>query len=738
MKAGEASLLEFLQCSRTGQYVVPIFQRPYSWTLKECRQLWKDIGRIAQDSASPGHFMGSVVFAAKGPYRPTGISRLMLIDGQQRLATVTLLLAALRERLPDNVTGKDLSRKKIDDYYLFNEYGQDGERYRLALTRGDNETLVSILETKEPPSNYSVRLLENYRYFVSEIRESSLEPQAIFEGLSKLMIVDITLEKDDDAQLIYESLNSTGLELTQMDLVRNYVLMNLDVETQSKLYSHYWYPMEQDFEREEQSDGINRYMKDYLTLKTGTIPRVDEVYFAFKDYSSRLRASNVEELVKDIRSFSKHFTSIAFARSDDDEIRHLLTRIGELKVEVSFPFLIQAMDDWQNNAISKEEFVEILRLAESYVFRRAICGMAPNSLNKTFAGLMRMIDRSSYMESLKAVFILMDDNRKFPTDEEFQESLMNRDVYKLRVVDYLLGNLENHGRKERIVTSEFTIEHIMPQNPALSDEWLRELGDEWQRVHTTYLHRIGNLTLTGYNTELSDRSFVEKRDMKGGFKDSPIRLNAGLRDLEHWNEDEIKKRSTELASLAVKIWPYPTLAKELVEKYRKETGPRDRGGHDFSAQRYELRKKFWGQFLEKAASKGFSRLSGQNPTHYYSIGFKSLMKGVYFDFYVHVAKAAEIDLYIYASDKQMNRSLFDHLRLKKDKIETVLESPLIWRRQDEKHGCRVIWGHLGLGLNDGEGKWDATQESMLASMQRFVAVIEPEIAAFKELKGLSK
>lgn len=737
MKAGEANLLEFLQCKGKGQYIVPIFQRPYSWTLSECMQLWKDVTRIAEDKTSPAHFMGSVVYISEGLYRPTGIPELLLIDGQQRLATVTLLLAALRGHISEGNAGTELSREKIDDYYLFNKYGQDGQKYRLVLTKGDNETLVSILENRELPRNHSTRLTENYKYFNSVISESELDPETVFEGLGKLMIVDITLSKDyDDAQLIYESLNSTGLDLTQTDLIRNYILMNLDLERQSKLYNDYWYPMEQDFGGGEGADDINRFMRDYLTLKTGAIPNVDEVYVAFKDYAWKLRTSDIESLVDDVRSFSKHFVRIAFARSDDEEIKHLLTRIGELNVDVSFPFLMEAMDDRQNGRISREEFIEILKLVESYVFRRAICGIPTNSLNKTFAGLARLIDKSKYVESLKAAFILMDSYRRFPKDVEFMQSLVTREVYRLRGVEYLLGSLENYDRKEKINVSEFTVEHIMPQNPKLSNEWQNELGSDWQRVQTTYLHRIGNLTLTGYNPELSDRAFVEKRDMKGGFKDSPVRLNSSLRGLEHWNEGEIQKRSNELASLAAKIWSYPLLPEEQVEKYRPKKGPEAKGGPEFRAERYRLRHEFWQQLLEKASARGFTCMEGQKPSQYYSMGYVSSMKRVYFDFFVHVSRTAEIDLSIYTLDIDLNKRLFDYLLLRKEHIEKEVGSPLVWRRQDSMRGSRIIWEVGGSGVKEGSDKWSDTQNIMLDSMQRFTAVLEPELKAFMDQNRL--
>lgn len=216
-------------------------------------------------------------------------------------------------------------------------------------------------------------------------------------------------------------------------------------------------------------------------------------------------------------------------------------------------------------------------MVESYVFRRVICGIPTNSLNKTFANLAKEIDKDNYLESTKAAFLLKDSYRRFPSNEEFRQEFVIKDVYNFRNRNYLLRKLENHSRKERVDVEEYTIEHIMPQNENLSAAWQKALGAQWQQIQKRFLHTIGNLTLTGYNSELSDRSFEEKRTMQGGFADSPIRLNKMLAELDTWNESTIQKRAEELAELAITIWLVPDLPKTILEKYENERTPREEG-----------------------------------------------------------------------------------------------------------------------------------------------------------------
>jgi len=328
--------------------------------------------------------------------------------------------------------------------------------------------------------------------------------------------------------------------------------------------------MELNFGQEAYGVYFDRFMRDYLTVKTGEIPNVRAVYEAFKAYSRRppVQENGVDKLVADIRSFASYYCAMALGREVDRTLAEAFQDLRELKVDVAYPFLLELYDDYDAKRLSRSDFVEIIRLVESYVFRRAICSIPTNSLNKTFATLSRELDKNHYVESAMAAFILLPSYRRFPSDEEFKRELMTRDLYSNPRRSYWLRRLENFDRKERVPVDEYTIEHIMPQNDNLSEVWRNELGREWERVHQQKLHTLGNLTLTGYNSEYSDRPFTEKRDMKGGFKESPLRLNQGLGAIERWSEDAIDERARRLAGLAVRVWSSPELDEEVVSRYK--------------------------------------------------------------------------------------------------------------------------------------------------------------------------
>ena len=569
MKASETNFLKFLQ--GTKQFIIPIYQRKYSWTTDQCKQLWNDIVRTSKDEEIKGHFVGSIVYIEKGLFHISAVPQLLVIDGQQRMTTLTLLLLALAEAIKESDEKHEITSRKIKNYYLVNNDEDDDLYHKLILTKTDKETLISLINEKELPQEYSLRVYENYQFFLEQIKKSGIDLNVLYQGMLKLIIVDISLDRDhDNPQLIFESLNSTGLDLSQADLIRNYVLMKLEPKEQDNLYNSYWYPMEKGFGNFNESSLFDRFMRDYLTVKTGRIPNIKNVYSDFKEYVAKQKNIAIEDILKDIYQYSKYFVNLAFQNEKDKEINEVLKDINSLKVDVSYPFLLEVYDDYNKETISKAEFISILKLVESYVFRRAICGVPTNSLNKTFATFNKELNKDKYLQSVQAVFAIKDSYRRFPSNEEFKRELQVKDVYNFRNRNYLLRKLENYERKEVIEIEAYTIEHIMPQNENLSIEWRSDLGEEWKEVQTTYLHTLGNLTLTRYNSELSDKPFKEKRDMNGGFADSPLRLNRGLGQLEVWNEQEIVNRGKTLAEKAILVWCYPELSEEIILQYKKK------------------------------------------------------------------------------------------------------------------------------------------------------------------------
>lgn len=576
MKATEANLLKFLK--KSPQFVIPIYQRNYSWTEDQCRQLWTDLLRAGRLETVTAHFIGSIVYVERGLSNVVQQEALLVIDGQQRLTTSTLLIAALAKHFEDKDVGELLetfSAKKLRNYYLLNP-DEEGERhFKLLLSETDKETLRSILQGSPMPNESSTRINENFALFQQLIGQYENELEAICQGLAKLVIVDVSLDRSqDNPQLIFESMNSTGLELSQADLIRNFILMGLEPKLQTELYKNYWRPMEKSFGQAAYAVHFDAFMRHYLTAKTGEIPNVREVYTAFKTYARSLKG-DTRDLVADIHSYAAYYCAIALGSEIVPPLKQAFHDLRELKVEVSYPFLLDAYNDYKYKRLTAEELEQIVRLVESYVFRRAICAIPTNSLNKTFAGLSRTLKKDRYLESCKAAFLLLPSYRRFPNNEEFRRDIKLRDLYNFRSRSYWLRRLENHGKKERVVVENYTVEHILPQNESLSKEWQIELGSEWQQLQKTWLHTLGNLTLTGYNSEYRDFPFTYKRDKVTdkdgnpiGFAHSPLKLNLGLGKVVTWNEDAIKARADHLALEAAKVWSVPQLPTAILDAYR--------------------------------------------------------------------------------------------------------------------------------------------------------------------------
>ena len=555
MKATETLLLRFLDSTK--QFILPIFQRRYSWEKQQCQQLWDDILRVGENEDIPSHFLGSIVSIGDGS--PT-VPKFLVIDGQQRLTTLALLISALGRAIEAKNIDIHIDRSRLEGYYLFNDKEAGELRHKQLLTPHDKDTLIQLLKDGDAVDDTSL-LVKNYRFFENQLKRTDLE--TVYNGLQKLMIVDIALDlRSDNPQLIFESLNSTGLNLSQADLIRNYVLMAQEPAFQQRLYETYWYPMEQSFGT-HYAKRFDLFIRDYLTLKTRQIPNKDKVYESFKRYvADKKHPKALEAVIAEIVHYSKHYVYIALLAEEDRELRACLEDIYALNIEVVIPFLLEVYDDYyRQGQIEKDEVIEILRLIESYIFRRSILDIETRGLNKIFATLMLKINKDNYLESLKLALAEMHFSQRYPSDPEFKEKFLSKDVYSLRTRDYLLRKLENYERKEPIRVEDYTIEHVMPQT--LSEEWQEELGENWREAHDEYLHTIGNLTLTGYNSELSNSTFIDKQRMEGGFLDSPLRLNESLREAEQWDETAIVDRAEILLEKACKIWPHHGIPQEV-------------------------------------------------------------------------------------------------------------------------------------------------------------------------------
>ena len=554
------------------QFLIPVYQRYYSWEIEQCSRLWNDIVEM-QKKDKAGHFVGSIVNIAEQAM-PTGVQKYMIIDGQQRLTTLSLLLIALRDYGESHPEDTTINSRRIDNMLLKNEYEEGDERYKLLLTETDRDLLISLVEKKPISDPGLSRILSNYNFFAGKIADMELQPKDVYEAIGKLQIVNITLDRNvDDAQAIFESLNSTGKELSESDLIRNYVLMGLEPSEQRYVYEHMWRPMELLFDYEKQDSVMDRFFRDYLTMKMTRIPKIDRVYETFKAYHLNCEFTTIRELCSDLLTYATYYTNMVFQRSDNAVLKSLYSDIGDLRMEVAFPFLLKVHNDCAEGIISEDDLIEIIKMCISYVFRRSICDIPTNSLNKTFATLRNEIKADDYLNSIKAFFVLRDDYKEFPDDDKFGKAFMTRDIYNMRSRNFILSHLENYGNKAPIIIENYTIEHIMPQNSNPRDEWKTMLGANWKEVQKTYLHTIGNLTLTAYNSEMSDNPFMIKMDMEGGFKESALRLNAYLVKLTEWNEEHIKERAKILAGKAEQIWKYPQISAGELAPYQVEEKP---------------------------------------------------------------------------------------------------------------------------------------------------------------------
>ncbi|WQS40573.1 DUF262 and DUF1524 domain-containing protein [Helicobacter pylori] len=585
MDAKATTLLGFFEENQNNQFVIPIYQRLYSWKKEQCEQLWDDIIKIGGNDKMNRHFIGSILYVRNGN---THSSPLLIIDGQQRLTTITLLFIALRNHLSDEVKIlKKFSRKETESY-LINSNRDGDKKFRLILSESDKDTLLFLIdENKRKPSEPSVKIVENFKLFEKWISENTDKLETICKGLEKLMIVWIALEEGkDDPQLIFESMNSKGIELTQTDLIRNYIVMETEVEKQKDFYNQYWRAMEEDFTQNETL--FNRFVRHYLTIKTGEVPNIKKVYEAFKDYQQK-EGIEIEDLLKDLQKYCGYFCQIAFKKEADKDLNKALSFLVDLEMDVVYPLLLELYSDYSDGVLSKQDFIPIIALTESYICRRTVCGFGLNGLNKIFPSFTKKINKDQYLESIEAHFLSLEKTTgKFPKDSEFKDSLITIDFYKLKKNKYFLERLENFDTEEPVNTQKCNTEHIMPQT--LNPEWQRDLGENFKAIHEKYLHTIGNLTLTGYNSKYRNNSFQEKRDMENGFKQSPLRLNQSLKDLESFGEKEIEKRANDLADWALKIWTYPKLDLETLEEYKSKKAKKvyDLSSYKFSPYSREL------------------------------------------------------------------------------------------------------------------------------------------------------
>lgn len=561
MKGSEAKMTGFME-GADKRYVIPVYQRKYDWKNENCRQLYEDLKKIVRDKRD-SHFFGSIVSSVV----PDGSKiEYHIIDGQQRLTTITLLLLAIRNLIIQGkvTSGEDRLDEQISQRFLISPWAKEGDRIKLCPVRGDREALERLFGDEEDYDRTS-NLTINYQYFHDTLQKEEISVHDLYTAIGKLEIISITLDEGDDAQLIFESLNSTGLALTEGDKIRNYILMGQKPADQNRYYDAYWTKIEKCTEND-----VSGFIRDYLSVKQQTTPNINNVYRAFKDCAEE-SGFETEALLADLLRYARLFEKLLTCKSGlgDEKLDSCLYRMMRLGIVVTRPFLMEVLGQNQDGKLSAEEVRNIFLITENYLFRRNICEVPTNALNKIFLNLNREIlkfDNTSdqYVEKFIYALLSKKESGRFPDDEEFKAALAAKQVYQMRgkYKVYLFERFENFGTVEtkdvytHLDKNTYTIEHIMPQH--LTPAWTEELGANYAEIHETWLHRLANLTLTGYNPNLGNKPFEEKRDAEeGGYRASGLKMNQKIAAKTSWGLAELEERSEEMTALAGKIWFFP-------------------------------------------------------------------------------------------------------------------------------------------------------------------------------------
>ena len=571
MKANETKVDKFLATNET-TFAIPVYQRNYDWTLFQCKQLLHDIIETGKNDKTNAHFIGSIVYVHDDVYTATGLTELTIIDGQQRLTTITLIYIALY-RLAKELDNQMLVNR-IQKTYLINEFATEEEKLKLKPTENNKEALRHILNSAdgEEFKGYS-KIIENFDYFRSAINAENFE--VIQRGLSKLIFVDIALDRQkDNPQRIFESLNSTGLELSQADLIRNYILMGLSRTNQDRIYKSYWEVIEKNAKDETlNKTRVSEFIRDYLTLKNKEIPNKGDVYAKFKEKYPTSTIDELELVLTELKSLVKYYNKLTNPKNEPDKlIRTQLEYINRLEINVAFPFLMKVYEDFSNDIIDKATFISVLSTVQSFTFRRFILGLPTNALNKIFMGLYDKVEPNNYLFSIQKSLLQRSGVQRFPRNTETINALKEKDVYNIKPKNrtYLLERLENFQNNEPVAiegNSDITIEHIFPQNP--DPKWKIELGaEEYNLIKENYLNTIGNLTLSGNNGKLSNKPFLDKKVMnvdgkEQGYTFSRLWLNRDLKEKMKWDKSEIEERANTISERFIKIWELPEIDIEL-------------------------------------------------------------------------------------------------------------------------------------------------------------------------------
>ena len=568
MKGSEAKLVSYMQGSDK-RFIIPVYQRNYDWRIENCKQLYDDLIAIVRKERS-SHFFGSIVSV----HSDGEFNEYLIIDGQQRLTTISLLMLAMYNLMKAGIVTPLQSNlaDKIYKTYLIDEWQEEDTRIKLKPVKNDSAAFGLLFKDADEYIQGS-NLTVNYNYFYSRIQKEEISIDELYSAITKLEIINITLNKDDNPQLIFESLNSTGLALSEGDKIRNFILMGLPTKEQNEYYEKYWNKIEVCTNYD-----VSMFMRDYLSVKQQAIPSMNRVYVTFKAYVEENKLET-ELLLKDLLDYAKWYEILLKGKTADKKLNACIYRLNRLETTITRPFFLEVLRMMSKGSpvLSMQDAREIFLLTENYLFRRNICDLPTNALNKIFLMLHREIIRydgteADYLEKFKYALLSKQERGRFPNDDEFAESMGSRQIYLMNIKNkaYILERFENYGIDEdkdiyrHLDEGTYSIEHIMPQH--LTPQWVSALGDDYEDIHETWLHRLANLTLTAYNSKYSNNTFTDKRDMEKGFRQSGLRLNAWIANQEKWTLDELEKRCGMLVSRSLNIWPMPVSSYQPAEK----------------------------------------------------------------------------------------------------------------------------------------------------------------------------
>lgn len=567
MKGTECKFVKYME-GADKRFVIPVYQRNYDWKTENCKQLYDDLVKIIKEHRK-SHFFGSLVSV----YNPDGHNEeFLIIDGQQRLTTVSLLFLAMYNLIDKGIIVSETAnlKQRIFEEYLVDKWKPEDTRIKLKPVKNDQKAFGKLFSDSTEHIRES-NLTVNYDYFYDRIQKQEITIDQLYDAICCLEIINIRLDRDDNPQLIFESLNSTGLDLSEGDKIRNFILMGLPPKEQEVYYEKYWNKIEVCTKYD-----VSAFIRDYLSVKQQVIPQQKKIHTNFKEFVE-LGKIETESLLVEMLAYAKRYQILLDGKSGSAALDACIDRLNRLETTVTRPYFLEVLCLYSENKLTLAQVTEIFLTMENYLFRRTMCDLPTNALNKIFLMLHREIVRydgteDNYVEKLKYALLSKKERARFPDDEEFKAAFAERPVYLMNSKNkiYILERFENFGTSEdkdvyrHCDDGTYSIEHIMPQH--LTPVWQKELGDDYEQIHELWLHRMANLTLTAYNSKYSNSSFTEKKTMQNGFDDSGIRMNTWIAKKDKWTLKEIEERNEHLMGRALMIWVRSTTAFKPVEK----------------------------------------------------------------------------------------------------------------------------------------------------------------------------